>query len=370
VSYIFDLNGAARGLRNRHTATYFGETIIAPPSTWLLRPKKAPASSSYRYRMATPAGIQFASGSTPAPDRRDAFESPLPNTFVAPYAAFGRIRSTPITIGARTLNVHLLSSEKQPREDEYLAWIRQSAAAIARYYGEFPAQHAAVFLAPFDYHGSQMGVGGASIILGMDSEKPPEESGRLWVAAHEMVHVGFPAIGRRHRWATEGLATYVESVARAQSDSITRDELWTLLSSRLPVGQPEPGDQGLDVTRTWARTYWGGALFWFLADVEIARATSGKKTLRDALRGLMASGGNTVSRRRLRQTLSEMDAAVELDVLIPLYERHRTTAVVIDLPALLRGLGIEQDGAQIVLNEQAPEAYIRRAIERRAPDQN
>ena len=39
------------------------------------------------------------------------------------------------------------------------------------------------------------------------------------------------------------------------------------------TGLPEPGDEGLDYTHTWGRTYWGGATFCLLADVRIRRET-------------------------------------------------------------------------------------------------
>jgi hypothetical protein len=39
--------------------------------------------------------------------------------------------------------------------------------------------------------------------------------------------------------------------------------------SGMPQGEPQRGDRGLDGTHTWGRTYWGGAMFCLLTDVEI-----------------------------------------------------------------------------------------------------
>ena len=42
------------------------------------------------------------------------------------------------------------------------------------------------------------------------------------------------------------------------------------------------GGFGLDNTHTWGRTYWGGAMFCLLADVEIRRRTHNRRGLQDA----------------------------------------------------------------------------------------
>ena len=37
-----------------------------------------------------------------------------------------------------------------------------------------------------------------------------------WIITHEMVHLAFPSVAEKHHWIEEGLATYVEPVARAR----------------------------------------------------------------------------------------------------------------------------------------------------------
>ena len=44
----------------------------------------------------------------------------------------------------------------------------------------------------------------------------------------------------------------------------------------MPFGLPKEGDKGLDYTHTWGRTYWGGAIFCLLADIEIRQQTNNK----------------------------------------------------------------------------------------------
>lgn len=38
---------------------------------------------------------------------------------------------------------------------------------------------------------------------------------------HEMVHLAFPSVPDQHHWIEEGLATYVEPIARARASEIS-----------------------------------------------------------------------------------------------------------------------------------------------------
>jgi hypothetical protein len=60
----------------------------------------------------------------------------------------------------------------------------------------------------------------------------------------------------------------------------------------MPQGLPQAGDRGLDHTPTWGRTYWGGAIFYLLADVKIRKRTRNRVGLQQALQGILAAGGN------------------------------------------------------------------------------
>ena len=124
--------------------------------------------------------------------------------------------------------------------------------------------------------------GGAAVILRVGERIAPERLPEDWVLVHELCHVSFPNVLRP--WAEEGLATYLEPIIRVRAGTLPRDELWRALLEGLPQGQPDDGDQGLDHTDTWGRRYWGGAMFWLLADVEIRKRSGGARGLGDALR--------------------------------------------------------------------------------------
>ncbi len=140
-----------------------------------------------------------------------------------------------------------------------------------------------------------------------------------WVLVHEMIHLTFPSVAREQDWAEEGIATYVEPFARVRAGLLSQEEAWASLAEGLPNGLPRDGDKGLDHTHTWGRVYWGGALFWFLADVEIHKRTQNRMGLEQALRGINAAGGTNATRWPLEDVMTAGDKATGVPVLRELY---------------------------------------------------
>ncbi|MGH8759929.1 MAG: hypothetical protein ACREVW_10525, partial [Burkholderiales bacterium] len=125
---------------------------------------------------------------------------------------------------------------------------------------------------------------------------------------------------------------------------------------------PAAGDRGLDHTHTWGRTYWGGALFFLLADLRIREQTANRVGLQDALRTILNRGGNNEANWEVRRTFEIGDAATGTKVLAELYNEMRAAPVAPDLADLWRRLGVKltPDGAQF--DDDAPLAGIRKAI--------
>ena len=74
---------------------------------------------------------------------------------------------------------------------------------------------------------------------------------------HELLHVTLPTLPRDQVWLSEGIPSYVEPFARARAGQVSASRVWRDLVDGLPQGLPEAGDEGLDRTHTWGRTYWG-----------------------------------------------------------------------------------------------------------------
>jgi hypothetical protein len=183
------------------------------------------------------------------------------------------------------------------------------------------------------------------------------------VLTHELVHANLPSFGYPHKWFEEGVATYVEPLARVRVKAISRDAMWGDLLEHAPSGLPEAGDQGLDKTYTWGRTYWGGALFCLRADIAIRERTRGGKSFDDALRAIAGMGPGAAVTVDLGRALATGDAATGTDVLEELYRTLAAAPGTIDLDAQWRALGVSRraDGS-VVYDDGAPLAWIRRAI--------
>jgi predicted metalloprotease with PDZ domain len=140
------------------------------------------------------------------------------------------------------------------------------------------------------------------------------------------------------------------------------DEMWRTFIRDMPKGEPESGDQGLDNTHTWGRTYWGGAMFCLLADMRIRERTSNHKGLEDALRGINRGGGNINEDWDIGKTLAMGDKATGTTVLRDLYQAMRDKPAPVDLDHIWKQLGIAMKDGAVAFDDKAPEANIRKAI--------
>ena len=264
--------------------------------------------------------------------------------------------------------VELVDSDFSNGTAPLIAWIKRSLGIVAAYYGHFPASELRIRVSSASgggvRHGTTFGAHGALIRLTVGREVTQTELFNDWVLVHEMTHLALPDVGSEHMWLSEGLAVYVEGVARAQAGNRNAAEVWADEARAMPHGLPQAGDGGLDHTHTWGRTYWGGALFCLLADVEIRRRTDNRVGLQTALRAVARASGGLVSDWPIERVLSVGDAAVGTHVLEELYARSKDAPLQSDLPSLWRSLGIAPAGDSFELNDDAPLAKIRDAIMR------
>jgi hypothetical protein len=250
--------------------------------------------------------------------------------------------------------------------DAITHWIDTSARAVAAYYGAFPVPRVHLVVVETEGRGVSRGTAfpmdGGTLRVAVGRSATADELARDWVMTHEMIHLGFPSLAERHHWLEEGLATYVEPLARIRIGNVTALEMWRDLVRDMPKGLPQEGDRGLDHTPTWGRTYWGGALFCLLADVTIHERTSNRKGLVDALRAIAKAGGTIAAEWSIDRVIATGDAATGVPVLRELYDRMKDAPAPVDLDDLWRRLGVRRQGESVVLDDAAPLAAVRRAI--------
>jgi len=271
-----------------------------------------------------------------------------------------------LLIGGSKLDVTIESGDLKLTHAELLRWVQSAAEAVATYYGRYPAPHVQIRIIPVEgsgvRNGQTFGYDGGLIKIRVGKQTQASELANDWMLTHEMVHLSFPSMADEHHWIEEGIAVYVEPIARIQAKQMNAEQMWADLVRDMPKGLPQDGDRGLDHTHSWGRTYWGGALFCFVADLEIRKQTRNTKGLQDALRGILEAGGDITHDWELAQALKIGDKATGTTVLSDLYAKWKDKPVGVDLASMWKELGIAPDGRSVRLAEDAPLAAVRRAI--------
>ena len=280
--------------------------------------------------------------------------------------------ATDLHVGGAVVHVTIDAGQFALAPDRLIEWVRRSAAIVAAYYGVYPVPAVDVRLRAVDGEGVRNGQTfpkpSPGIRVNVGRAVSETELLHDWVLVHEMVHLALPEVGESHAWLSEGLATYVEGVARVQAGNLGAREFWQEEVTAIPKGMPRAGDEGLDHTHTWGRTYWGGALFCLVADVTIRERTGNRRGLQDALRGILRRSGGIAAEWPIERVFGAGDAATGTAVLAETYRSMRDAPSAPDLDQLWRRLGLRSEAGIVRLESGTRNSEIREAITRRPAD--
>jgi hypothetical protein len=365
VRYRFALRRAAVALNDIDTAVASGDLVVAPPSTWLLRPVDGPPGRLYaRVRSTSP--TRFAAGTHPPPDGApDAFETSTDTIDGSGFAVFGPFHQATVHSGSARVELAISPQGLALADADVVTWVRTAVDAIATYLGRFPAARTLLVVLPGkggSTRGETLGDGGPAVLLRVAEGVTAVTARDDWVVTHELLHVSLPSLSPAHAWLDEGLATYVEPIVRARAGIISPEKVWYDMVEGLPQGLPQGGDEGLERTRTWGRTYWGGALFCFVADVMLRERTHNAQSLDEVLRAGVRTGANVEAHWDMQRWLDEGDRATGTDVLHTLYRDLALAPGTVDLNSLWSRLGVRVVGHTVTFDDRAPLAAVRRAI--------
>jgi hypothetical protein len=365
LRYRVLLGEAALALRDFHRAVEVEGVVVSPPSSWLLWPLHA-RRGRWRLRVTAAPGERFVTGLFP--HGASGHESDLADLPQAPYSALGAMDVETLTLDRASVQIAYVGHPAAERE-AVRQWARRGVEAATAVYGHFPVPHALVIVLPGQRRpvgfGTTLGNGGASILIWVARGARAEDLRRDWVLTHELLHLGLPNLGRDARWLEEGLSTYLEPLARARQGLLTDAEVWQEFVKGLPRGVVGTARQ--DHRDVWGPMYWGGALFWLEADMAIRQRTSNRRRLEDALRGIQAGGGSIAVSWDVPRALRVGDEATGLSVLADLHDRRREPPFAADLDALWKSLGVVPGGGAVTFDDEAPLAWLRRALTERAP---
>src|SRR6267143_606928 len=203
-----------------------------------------------------------------------------------------------ISSGGCTIEVTFTPGKINLPQAKVLAWISSAADAVSAYYGRVPIHRGRIIVRPSEgrsgvFNGTTYAFQGGFTRISIGQLTEQHELDNDWMMTHELLHLAFPDVaGEQHHWIEEGMATYIEPIARAQIGATRPERVWGEMARYMPQGLPQYGDQGLDNTDSWASTYWGGALFWLVADVRIRERTNNRRGVQDAMRAILNAGGS------------------------------------------------------------------------------
>ena len=373
IRYRFALREACERLARADTAIAAGEVLISPPSTWLLHPTIQPKSAAFELAVEPGPGARFVSAFEPVSvAQADHYQAPLGVLDDASFAAFGPLHVAEIPAGNTRFQLGIATEGLQLSAAQVEAWVTTSAGAVADYYrGHLPARRTLVLVMQGkgdSTRGITLGGGGPGVLIRAAEGLTPATTRDDWVVTHELLHANFPDVGPDHGWLSEGLATYLEPIIRARVGLVDEAKVWRDMVDGMPKGLPEAGDEGLENTRTWGRTYWGGALFCLLADVEIREQTGNRRSLDDVLLAIGKTGDSDEDYWPIERVLEEAERSTSTQVLRKLFDRLAKQPGTVDLNQLFTRLGVQVRGHSVVFDEQAPLKKLRQAITARRPE--
>jgi hypothetical protein len=266
-------------------------------------------------------------------------------------------------MGGSTIRIEFAAHLPLPRPD-MLNWVRRAAVAVTNYLGRYPVPELFLIVEPGGHDPVNDGVtyGARRIEVRLGRRAKNEDLQKDWILTHEMFHLAFPTLEHRYLWMMEGLSDYLEPVARGRAGQLTPEEVWHEFVEGLPQGLPAEGDRGLDNTFTRERIYWGGNLYWLLADVRIREKTGNRHSLDDAIRAILKAGGNGGANWSLERVLKIGDKATKTTVLKDLHDELGPKPGTVDLDSLWKRLGVKYNNGAVTFDDTAPDATIRAAI--------
>ncbi|MBN4050354.1 hypothetical protein JYT28_01210 [Desulfobulbus sp. AH-315-M07] len=375
IAYRIDLDDVAQGAQSVDVAYREGASWIVPLSTWMLRPDPLPARTAVTLTVSPPDGAAFA---TPLRYEDGRYYIKGYEIRHGTYAVFGNFRRTTLRLpgplsqdshdGKKALvDVVTLDGPLSVGDEVIETWLRDATTAVSNFYHGFPVARSMVVLVPKSsrrsvLHGKVVANGGAAAVIQVGEHTTKPRLYDDWILVHELMHFGFPSFFPDGRWLDEGLATYFEPIIRARSGWTKPSDVWTEFARDMHQGLDAVEADGVRVTEDVRGMYWGGAIIALMADVEIRKRSGGKQGLEDAMRAVLAEGGNATEVWSLEDTVAVMDRYLGSDTMRRLVDKHTMSGSPVGFWGLLRDLGVVRTGSGVRFNDDAPLAEVRKAI--------
>jgi hypothetical protein len=238
-------------------------------------------------------------------------------------------------------------------------WVRESAGQIVLAYGRFPVPATHVIVVPSE--GSSWGDdspvpfgrvtrrGGETVELYVDVTRPLSDLSSDWTATHEFSHLLLPLISWKHKWISEGFASYYQNVLMARAGQYTTDQAIEKLTqgfgrgrgSRPELSMNEAAREGVREARY--KIYWSGAAIALLADVQLRARSGGTESLDVVLDRFQRCCLPSQRRWSGPELFAKFDSLIDEPVFMPLYRRYADTAGFPDFDDALQSDAVRDD---------------------------
>ena len=372
--YTVDVGQAAdeRALRR---SGFAGGDLIITPEIWLWRP-----AGAFTLRFDLP---DLVSPSVPWPQVEPSDHpwhyriTDAPRTWAA-QTAFGRLARDTLAFPGGSIEVAIADAANVANIASITDWLRKTAGAMTTVYGSFPLARVQVLVIPGDHTspvpwGQVLRGGAPAVHFYIDRNAGLDELLEDWTAFHEFSHLFLPFIQRYDAYLSEGFASYFQNITRARSGNLTEAEAWANLLRGFERGRNAGGRETLATAarrmgrdRNYMRVYWSGAAIALESDVALRTAHPGRDGLGALLGELNAccrTDNEAWTGVELSATLDRLSAQTTFSDLNTVLAASREFP---DIFPLLIKLGVTLDNGEVVLNDDAPLARVRRAITRRA----
>jgi len=293
-------------------------------------------------------------------------------------AAMAEFHWPDVAVPGGSLDVRVASTVSREKAREILEWVRTTASDVSLVYGRFPLPDVRVVVMPSRTHARGGGSpvpfgrvtrrGGETVELYIDADRPTADLYGDWTATHEFSHLMLPRLQWRHRWISEGFASYYQNVLMARAGRYTQAQAWEKLVAGLERGhksQPalSPNAAAAEgMRRARMKIYWSGAAIALMADVRLRERSHGGESLDTVLGRFQACCLPSDSRWDGVEWFRTLDSLLDEPVFMPLYDAYADAPGFPDVFPLLARLGVSVDGRGAALARDAELAGIRESI--------
>ena len=374
LEYEVDLADAARD--ERRNAAAGSDSVVVSPAAWFWRPDlRGDDEIIVRFESDDATGV-FVPW-RPVADQADTYRlAASPESARAP-AVFGDFAYVEARIDDATLRISLLG--ELDASADFVDWVTATANNVRLAYGRFPNPSPSIVVIPVGDRswgdapvpfGRVIRDGGETIELFVNERRPIGEFYDDWTATHEFSHLMLPYVRSRHRWVSEGFASYYQNVLLARAERYTEQRAWQRLYEGFERGRGSNPAQSPNETAANRgrggnmKVYWSGAAMALMADVELRARSGGRESLDTALAQLADCCLPSDRRWSGPELFAALDAFVSEPVFMPLYERYADRGGFPDYQATFARLGIEIDRGRVRFVDDAELATLREAIMR------